>query len=196
MDKLLALLKTLGFDLTGKEDQIKATVAELDKSKADEVTALKTEIENLKKQNPNPNPNPDDKNKDNEIAALKNDIAGLTKLLTELQTQGKTQAEAAKAKLEKERVDKIAAIKAKGIAEGRITEATWESKFKALAEKDVEGFESLLPSLAVDPHFKPSPKDKTKTSDDKNKTNDLSLKGPFAAADQTIVGKITEMNNN
>lgn len=192
MNKFLELLKKLGIDLTGKEDQLKTALAELETASTAEVTALKAEIENLKKQNPPP-PNPEDRTKDNEIAALKNDIAGLTKLLTELQTQGKTQAEAAKAKMEADRQKKIADLKAKGIAEGRITEATWESKFKALAEKDAEGFESLLPSLAIDPHFKPSPKDKN--SKEQN-TNDLSLKGPFAAADKTIAGKIAEMNNN
>jgi len=197
MNKFLELLKKLGFDLTGKEDQLKTALAELETASTPEVAALKLEIENLKKSSSqSSSSSQEDKTKDNEIAALKNDISGLTKLLTELQAQGKTQAEAAKLKMEKDRADKIASLKAKGIAEGRITEANWEKQFKAIAEKDVDSFETLLPSLAIDPHFKPSPKEKTKTGDNNNNTNDLSLKGPFAAADKTILGKITEMNNN
>lgn len=198
MNKFLELLKKLGFDLTGKEDQLKTALAELETASNTEVTTLKTEIENLKKQITNPNPpKTTDNEKDAEMLALKNQIAELTSLINEQTKNEKARAEAAKTQIEAARAKKVSDLKAKGIAEGRITEANWEKQFKAIAEKDVDAFEALLPSLAVDPHFKPT---KAKTGDNnnenKNKTNDLSLKGPFAAADKTILGKITEMNEN
>ena len=200
MQKFLEWLKSIGVDLTGKEDQLKAALAELQKSSSDEVTALKAEIETLKKNIPNPpNPNPNPKPTDNaEILALKNEITELKALLTEQQKTQKEQADAAKTKLEADRQKKIADLKAKGIAEGRITEASWTEKFKAMAEKDVDTFEALLPSLAIDPHFKPG---KTKTgngkeTDNNNGGTDLKSKGPISGADKTILQKVTEMNNN
>lgn len=196
MNRFLELLKKLGFDLTGKEDQLKQALDELQKSATDEITTLKTEVETLKKnQNPNPNPKPED---NAEILALKNEISELKALLTEQQKTQKEQADAAKTKLEADRQKKIADLKAKGIAEGRITEASWTEKFKAMAEKDVDTFEALLPSLAVDPHFKPG---KTKTgngkeTDNNNGGTDLKTKSPISGADKTILNKVNEMNNN
>ena len=197
MQKFLELLKKLGFDLTGKEDQLKTALEELQKSSSDEVTALKAEIETLKKTaSSKAADTPPAENA--EMLALKNEISELKALLNEQQKTQKEQADAAKTKLEADRQKKIADLKAKGIAEGRITEASWTEKFKAMAEKDVDTFEALLPSLAVDPHFKPG---KTKTgngkeTDNNNGGTDLKSKGPISGADKTILQKVTEMNNN
>lgn len=178
MSKFLELLKKLGIDLGDKAEALKAELVELEKTTTivPPVVPLKTD---------------ESSEKDKTILALQKQLTDVTNLIGEMKKDRDLSVAAQKEKLEQAKVAKIAELKKKGLEAGKITEANWEAKYKNLAEKDVDAFESVLDDLAVDPHFKPN----TKPDDKKGATNTGSIPGPFDSADSTILKAINEMNN-
>ncbi len=195
-DEFKQKLKDLGIELKDNVDKLKEVFTSLTSGKQnrndDNLAQLKALLEDLK-----PKPNNDDANasnsnddKDKTVLALQAEIKALTQLLAEMKKQNDAQAEAQKEKLEKEREKKIADLKKKGIDEGKLTEAKWEEKWKAIAEKDPQQFETILEGLAVDPTFKKSD-DKNNSGGDSGST----YKGPLSGASPTILDAMNKMDS-
>lgn len=193
MDKLMALLKKFGIDLTGKEDALKAELAALSN---DEIAAKDKTIKELNdklKTIEAAGGKPESGEQSATISALEKKITDLTNTLTEIQNQYKTGVEAEKNRIAAEKVQKVEALKAKGIKEGKFTEAKWNEKFKALVENDPDAFDkNVYPDLAIDPHFKPAIGDKGKGGDQGPQQS--SYRGPLSGADAKILESMQKMD--
>ncbi len=180
-EKMLALLKSLGIELGDKADELGKGLEEI------------TKVAPTPDKTAPPDPTPtkvDDSEKDKTILALTQQIKDLTELVGDMKKNSDASVAAQKEKLEEVRIQKIADLKKKGIDAGKITEANWEKKFKAIAEKDVDSFETILEDLAVDPHFKPA-KDPDKKED---QYGGESYVGPLKGADASIMDSINKMS--
>ncbi len=124
------------------------------------------------------------------IKAQQAQIQELSDLIKDMKKDRDESVAAQKEKLEADRQKKIENLKKKGIEEGRITEAKWNEKWKAIAEKDPEQFESILSDLSVD-------KSLVKNSDG-GKTNEsqkTAYKGPLSGANPTMLEAMNKMDN-
>lgn len=185
-EALMALLKTLGIDLGDKAKELEDGLDKLEKTTPSTKPVVPPVIPPA---TPPTTPVADDA-KDKTILALTQDLADVKKLLGEMKINNDASATAQKEKLEEARIKKIADLKKKGIESGKITEANWDKKFKAIAEKDIDSFEIVLDDLAVDPHFKPS-KESDKEEDQYSASTYV---GPLRGADSTIMKAMNEMN--
>ena len=184
-------LESLGIKIDKKnEASIKEAFEKIGNEKFEEKKAeLEAEIKRLealkKDAGPKTEPNAEDQET---ILALKAELESVKDLLSEMKKDRDAALEAQKEKMKKEADKKIAKLKEQGIKEGKLTEASWEEKWKGIAEKDVEQFEVILSGLAVDPHAKKTG-DKTGDNDD-DKTP---YRGPLSGADPTMLEAMDNM---
>ncbi len=194
IQSIITILKAVGIKVDDKEQELikKLTEAakEVEPAKSEDEIRREVEAELKKKNNPEDKTKTGGDDKDETIAALQNQIDDMSSILKEMKEDRDAGLKATKKKLQEDKDKKVAELKKKGIGEGRITEATWKEKFQKLAEENPDAFEALLPSLAVDPHFKPG---KSQSTGEGNEQD--SYRGPLNGADKDIVKAIEEMNN-
>jgi hypothetical protein len=184
------LLKEKGIELKPEnEADIKSAFEKIGAS-AFEAKKAELEAELKKKLEAAAKPSATPSTEDNDtILALKAEVKSLTDLLGEMKKDRDASLEAQKEKLAKDREKKIEEFKKKGLSEGKITEANWTEKWKAIAEKDPDQFETILSGLAVDPTFK-------KDSKPGEKPNiQSSYRGPLSGADPAMLEAMTKMDN-
>jgi|GEM_PF-6145524 len=126
------------------------------------------------------------------IQALTKEVTDLKDLVGEMKKDRDASVAAQKEKMEADTKKKIDDLKTKGIKEGRITEATWEAKWKAIAEKNPDQFDAILSDLAVDPKLKTD----NKSGDSGGSSNPPAYKGPLLGADSKMVEAMTKMDSN
>ncbi len=166
--KLVELIKKLGVNLEGKEKELEEGLESIIPTEPEKEKTKGTESET--------------------ITALNSQVDSLKGIIAELQKDRNASIEAEKEKLEREKATKISTLKQKGIEAGKLTEGTWDKKWKTIAEKDPENFENILEDLAVDPHFK-------KDSEEKEE-KPKGIPGPFDSADPGILKAMSEMSNS
>lgn len=185
-------LESLGIKIEKKnEASIKEAFEKIGNEKFEEKKAeLETEIKRLEalKKDANVKTEPDAEDKET-ILALKAELESLKDLLSEMKKDRDAALEAQKEKLQKEAEKKIAKLKEQGIKEGKLTEASWEEKWKAIAEKDIDQFEVILSGLAVDPHAKKTG-DNNKDGDEGGTTP---YRGPLSGANPVMLEAMDKM---
>ena len=182
-DRLIELFKKIGLKLEkDQEDQLKTEIQKIETVKPDEPAKPPAE-----------KPTGGQGGDDTTIQALTKEVADLKSLIGAMKQDRDNTIAAQKEKMEADRKKKVEELKTKGIKEGRITESNWESKWKAIAEKDPDQFDTILSDLAVDPKLVKNDKNNSSGGEQNQEPKYV---GPLLGADSKMVDAMSKMDSN
>lgn len=148
-EKILAILKAIGIDITGKEEQLKTQTAELEKDKNGNIDIEKL-LAGLNGKGKEPDPVLTAIIEQNKI--LTQSVKDLQSVIGQEQTARKAAIEAAQAQAKTEQEKKINELIEKAFTDKKIVEAD-KALYKSLAEKDFDNTSKLIAGMKVAKQF-------------------------------------------